>query len=129
VFLNGRIKIREAGNRPSFLSESLRTASRVNFPSLSINNNAQIFILLFVHFYPLTFSRNYAILLSESEGIVMKKYFIINLPNSDTIFTKYHKWSEMTRILPYLNREQYKGITISEVNFWNFYKKLLTNRK
>jgi hypothetical protein len=59
----------------------------------------------------------------------MKKYFIINLPNGDTIFTKYHRWGEMTRILPYLNREQYDGITISEINFWKFYKKLLTNRK
>ena len=59
----------------------------------------------------------------------MKKYFIINLPNGDTIFTKYYRWSEMTRILPYLDREQYyNGITISEINFWNFYKKLLTNR-
>lgn len=59
----------------------------------------------------------------------MKKYFIINLPNGDTLFTKYHKWSEMLRVLPYLFREgECNGITISEINFWTFYKKLLTNR-
>lgn len=59
----------------------------------------------------------------------MKKYFIITLPNGDTIFTKYHKWSEVTRILPYLNREQYDGIIISEISFWKYLKKLLTNGK
>ena len=54
------------------------------------------------------------------------RYFIITLPNGDIIFTKYHKWSEMLRVLPYLNREQYDGIIISEISFWKYLKKLLT---
>jgi hypothetical protein len=77
----------------------------------------------------LTFFPKGGIIVSESEGTVMKKYFTINLPNGDTIFTKYHRWSEIIRVLPYLNREQHSEITVSEINFWNFYKKLLTNRK
>lgn len=79
-----------------------------------------------MYYYLLTLSQKCAIINTESEGNSMK-YFIITLPNGDKIFTKYHRWSEITRVLPYLNREQYDGILISEVNFWEYFKKLLTN--
>ena len=57
----------------------------------------------------------------------MKKRFIIELPNGDLLFTKYKSWSDLTRILPYLC-ENLKDIKVIEVNFWNYLKKLLTNK-
>ena len=57
----------------------------------------------------------------------MKKKFIIELPNGDLLFTKYKCWSDLTRILPYLC-ENLKDIKVIEVNFWNYLKKLLTNK-
>ena len=55
------------------------------------------------------------------------KYFLIKLPNNKTLFCKAKSWSDLLVTTNCFKEELSCEIFITEIKFWKFLKKLLTN--